>query len=61
MKIYKVTYRRRSGMRRNLRVDTYQNIHNIEDKEYRLALIRGYNKTNKRVLKIEIVDEVRNP
>lgn len=57
-----VSYRRRTGERRILRTGIHRNSHcltgeefPISEKEFRILLICEYNRTNKRVEKIERV------
>lgn len=50
---YKVYYRRRNGMRRMLRRGIHVNLQNFSEHEFRLMLLKEYNRTNKKVEKIE--------
>lgn len=50
---YKVSYRRKSGDRRIMRFGTHQMINTVTEKEHRIYLLQEYNRTNKRIIKIE--------
>lgn len=52
---YKVYFRRRTGSRRILRVGIHHNLRGMSDRDFRIALIQDYNRTNKKVEKIEHV------
>jgi hypothetical protein len=52
---YIVYYRRKKGIRRNLRTGTHVKPDGVSDREFRLDLLKEYLRTNKRVVSIEFL------